>query len=76
MCDNAEPEPEWAGSCWSEDCRGRVVRHNHVADARLAHPERFGTVGIPKILDLPIDAWINKPAEMEPAEPDANQTAA
>ena len=47
-----------------------------LAQARLAHPERFGTVGIPKILDLPIDAWINKPAEMEPAEPDANQTAA
>jgi hypothetical protein len=45
--------------------------------ARLAHTERripngaFRTArdrSIPKILDLPIDAWINKPAEMEQAE--------
>lgn len=47
-----------------------------LAQARLTHPERFGTVGIPKILDSLTDAWINKPAEMEPAEPDADQTAA
>lgn len=43
-----------------------------LGQARAQHPERFGTAGIPKILDLPTDAWINKPS----AEPDADQAAA
>jgi transposase InsO family protein len=34
-----------------------------LAAARLAHPERFGTNTDPKILALPDDAWINRPAE-------------
>jgi transposase InsO family protein len=33
-----------------------------LARARVQHPERFGTVETPKILDLPTDVWINKPA--------------
>ena len=40
--------------------------------ARAQHPERFGRAGIPKILDLPIDAGINKPS----AERDADRAAA
>ncbi|MFC9769508.1 hypothetical protein [Rhodococcus jostii] len=48
-----------------------------LAQARAEHPERFGTEGTPKILDLPSDAWINKPAaETDTDEPDADQTAA
>jgi putative transposase len=31
--------------------------------ARAAHPERFTTSHDPKILALPLDAWINQPAE-------------
>ena len=31
--------------------------------ARRAHPERFGTGQDPKILALPADAWVNRPAE-------------
>jgi hypothetical protein len=37
-----------------------------LAAARLAHPERFTTDADPKILALPEDAWINRPAD--PAE--------
>lgn len=48
-----------------------------LARARAQHPERFGTAGTPKILDLPTDAWINKPAAgPDPAQPDADQAAA
>ena len=32
-------------------------------DARARHPHRFGTVGTPKILELPDTAWINRPAQ-------------
>ncbi|QIX53641.1 transposase (plasmid) [Rhodococcus sp. DMU1] len=46
-----------------------------LARARARHPERFGTAGTPKILDLPADAWINKPAA-EPDRPGADQAAA
>ncbi len=34
-----------------------------LAAARTAHPERFTTDHDPKILALPSDAWINRPAE-------------
>ncbi|MFD9664837.1 hypothetical protein ACFWAY_24960 [Rhodococcus sp. NPDC059968] len=49
-----------------------------LARARLDHPERFGTPSItPKILDLPTDAWINKPAtDATAAEPETDQPAA
>ncbi|WKN59281.1 IS3 family transposase (plasmid) [Rhodococcus opacus] len=47
-----------------------------LAAARLAHPERFGTTGTPKILDLPTDVWINQPVAESEAEPDADQPAA
>jgi putative transposase len=40
-----------------------------LARARTQHPERFGTTGIPKILDLPADVWINKPAANSDADP-------
>jgi putative transposase len=33
--------------------------------ARAAHPERFSTTTDPKILALPDDAWINRPAPAE-----------
>jgi putative transposase len=36
-----------------------------LAAARLANPERFGTTEDPKILALPTDAWINRPAPAE-----------
>ncbi|MFF0991353.1 IS3 family transposase [Kocuria nitroreducens] len=35
--------------------------------ARTTHPERFSTIRDPKILSLPTDAWINRPAAAEPA---------
>ena len=38
-----------------------------LAAAREAHPERFTTTNDPKILALPIDAWINQPAAENPA---------
>lgn len=41
-----------------------------LAAARLAHPERFASDTDPKILALPDDAWINRPAD-HPAEPSA-----
>lgn len=37
-----------------------------LVNARLAHPERFTTNTDPKILALPENAWINRPAD--PAE--------
>jgi len=39
-----------------------VERSTVLAQARADHPERFGATNpAPKILDLPADAWINKP---------------
>jgi hypothetical protein len=35
--------------------------------ARAAHPERFATDHLPKILHLPDEVWINKP-EQQPAD--------
>jgi transposase InsO family protein len=40
-----------------------AVRRAVLTDARARHPHRFGTVGAPKILDLPDIAWINQPAQ-------------
>ena len=37
-------------------------RRTVLTQARARHPHRFGTVGAPKILDLPDTAWINRPA--------------
>jgi putative transposase len=34
-----------------------------LTDARARHPQRFGTISAPKILDLPDTAWINRPAQ-------------
>jgi transposase InsO family protein len=51
----------------------RARREATLATARAAHPERFGKVtGLPKILDLPDQVWINKP-EQQPQ--DEQQTA-
>jgi transposase InsO family protein len=42
----------------------RARREAALADARAAHPERFGGHDrLPKILDLPDQVWINKPDE-------------
>jgi putative transposase len=38
------------------------TRSAALAAARAAHPERFNTSEDPKILALPVDAWINQPA--------------
>ena len=38
-------------------------RRTVLTQARARHPHRFGTVGAPKILDLPDTAWINRPAQ-------------
>src|SRR6478752_2380955 len=38
-------------------------RRTVLTQARARHPHRFGTVGTPKILDLPDTAWINRPAQ-------------
>lgn len=38
-----------------------------LAVARDAHPERFATEHDPKILALPTNAWINRPAETSAA---------
>lgn len=53
-------------------------RSTVLADARRTHPERFGASGrAPKILDLPTEAWINKPVTADGgAEPAADQAAA
>lgn len=42
-------------------------RSTALAAARQAHPERFSTTADPKILQLPTDAWINRPPAAEPA---------
>ncbi|SED25342.1 Transposase InsO and inactivated derivatives [Rhodococcus pyridinivorans] len=48
-----------------------------LAEARRAHPERFGATDRgPKILDLPTEAWINQPAVIDGTEPAADQAAA
>ncbi|MFD6065501.1 IS3 family transposase [Rhodococcus wratislaviensis] len=48
-----------------------------LADARRTHPARFGTTDpCPKILDLPTDAWINKPIHDPATEPDTEEVAA
>jgi putative transposase len=49
-------------------------RHTVLADARDRHPHRFGTTSVPKILELPDTAWINRPAQDTPQE--TNMTAA
>jgi transposase InsO family protein len=42
----------------------RAGREAALAEARAAHPERFGRRDrLPKILDLPDQVWINKPDE-------------
>ena len=52
-------------------------RSDVLAEARRAHPERFGTTDRgPKILDLPTEAWINQPAAIDGTEPAAGQAAA
>src|ERR1700677_296515 len=38
-------------------------RRTVLTHARARHPHRFGTIGTPKILDLPDTAWINRPAQ-------------
>ncbi|MGC0367182.1 putative transposase [Rhodococcus sp. 27YEA15] len=48
-----------------------------LAEARRSHPERFGASDRgPKILNLPTEAWINKPAVIDGTEPVADQAAA
>ena len=43
---------------------GKAADRRDVLDAaRKQHPHRFGTTTAPKILDLPGNAWINRPAE-------------
>ncbi len=44
-----------------------ATRSEALATARAAHPERFTTNDDPKILALPDDAWINRPAAEEAA---------
>jgi hypothetical protein len=46
-------------------------RHDTLATARAANPERFTTATDPKILTLPETAWINPPIR-EPAPQPAN----
>jgi putative transposase len=45
----------------------RVEREATLAAARARHPERFGTVTSPKIINLPDAAWINQPPQEEAA---------
>ncbi|WZU35569.1 IS3 family transposase ISAar46 (plasmid) [Rhodococcus ruber] len=48
-----------------------------LADARRAHPARFGTADPgPKILDLLTDAWIDKPVQGPATEPAPEEVAA
>ena len=44
-------------------------RQTALVTARAANPERFSTMPSPKILDLPVRAWINLPAK-DPQTPD------
>lgn len=46
----------------------RARREATLAAARTAHPERFGTVVLPKILHLPDEVWINKPEQQQPQD--------
>ena len=47
-------------------------RAETLATARAHHPHRFTTTTTPKILDLPVEAWINQPkAEEENQEQEA-----
>jgi hypothetical protein len=47
------------------------ARHRALDRARQAHPERFASAaGLPKILDLPASAWINRPDD-DQAEQDS-----
>src|SRR5699024_10919011 len=39
------------------------ARHQAMHAARQAHPERFATTQLPKTLQLPDAAWINKPTQ-------------
>jgi transposase InsO family protein len=50
-------------------------RHDALAAARVANPERFATTATPKILTLPDAAWINPPIHEATPEP-ATSTAA
>jgi transposase InsO family protein len=45
-------------------------RRTVLTQARARYPHRFGTVGAPKILDLPDTAWINRPAKDTTQETD------
>jgi hypothetical protein len=40
-------------------------RAETLATARAHHPHRFTTTTTPKILDLPVEAWINQPKAEE-----------
>ena len=44
-----------------------TTRSEALCAARTAHPERFTTNRDPKILEIPQDAWINRPADDEAA---------
>ncbi len=45
------------------------ARRHAVERARQAHPERFASEpAMPKILDLPTSAWINRPGDFAPVE--------
>jgi transposase InsO family protein len=47
----------------------RTAREQTLAQARAAHPERFGTGRtLPKILDLPDQVWINRPEQQHQDE--------
>ena len=52
-------------------------RHAALAAARAAHPERFTSTAVPKILNLPDAAWINPPIHQpETPETITQETAA
>jgi len=50
-------------------------RHNALATARTANPERFTTTTNPKILNLPDTAWINPPIQATPQNKTVQETA-
>lgn len=52
-----------------------ALRREALHAARQAHPARFATSALPKILDLPNTAWINPPITEEPAPPHQAQAA-
>ena len=45
------------------DAEKAADRRSVLAEARSQHPHRFGTNAVPKILQLPDTAWINRPAD-------------